>query len=846
MKIWLNAVLFISFCGIMSFAKAQNLDSENMMPLASTTISDSIVRNGRAHYFHGSLYNPFIQRFHAWLVLLPPGYHQNPDRKYPVLYFMHGTSKGSTGNGTLESALYLYNQMEAGVCSPFIVVWPSVGPNNMIGPMEKFFFEIFIPHIEGRFRISPRPEHRAITGHSMGGRVATMSALKHPEKFIAFWQHGNAASVIDNAGRPASHYNAFLHEVPAAFADGYMDLKHDSTLIVRDGNVVNNGDDWRNLYFITQYMQVHADTLAPPCPHNSFCIWQQAGSVILRWLDRQWSPVIKEESQGTTIVGEDNISDTYTLVLDKQPDQPVKIAILPSEGLQASPDTLIFLPQNWNLPQNVTVQAQANSVADGHRWRVVRHKVISSDVRFHNRRVFNVRVLITDSERPTEVSFARIGKLTNPPFRSHSAGYSVAEHANLELHQFVNRNDTITHCKRQNVVLAVHLKNPHPLLPVTVTVKLDSLRLRQSSAHTPNFAQSADLNGFTDTTIVFEPGQIMKEIIIAPTIDQLPEGTELAQFSLACPSGGRGAVRGKFPFANVALSDYQIDRQQTGNAIIISEWFKGREPNDVAIELFNPDYRDVGSSNLKIKVMRQPGIWTDSVSNLLWPNGGSVRIGDVLVIGGETQNDTLREKIDIITPALNNLSGNEVIGLFRGNTLIDVIGLPGQTTTTGWTAGSEAGASMKTMIRKPSVFLPNANFATEIIANATTSQWYIEPKGYMEQLGFHIFQRNRPTLLQNTSPIDTCVISQTKPVFFNTSLPITLFPNPAGKELTLTLETDWQGAESTLINPLGRIIEKKRMTGRQVNFQVEHLSSGIYFIQVRTQHQQKTIPWIKL
>jgi pimeloyl-ACP methyl ester carboxylesterase len=827
----------IVFFGTVFSGRTQNLDGENMMALAQTTLSDSIVRNGRAHLFSGALLNPFLGRKHAWVLLLPPGYYDNPTREYPVLYFIHGTTSGSTGSGTLPSALYLFNQMQAGNGLPFIVAWPSVGPNNMIGPMEKFFFQTFMPYVENRFRISRHPEHTAITGHSMGGRVATMSALKHPEKFAAFYQHGNAASVIDNSGKPTSHYNAYLHEVRAAMEDGFQDLRPDSTLIVRDGNVSNNGDDWRNLYFISQFMQVYPDTLEPPCPHTPSCIWEQAGNRILPWLDRQWIPVLRSESQNSTFVGEEGISDTVFFRLDKAPTASVEVLVQVPAGLSASSGSLTFTTQDWNQPKALVLQGVDDNLANGERWEVVRFSIVSGDARFHRRRMFNLRVLVTDNETPSRISFGRIGKLTNPPFRSHSSGYNVAEQANLESRSFV-WGDTLVHSKRQNVTLALHLSNPHPQQSTKVRVILDSLRLGQSSPFTPYFAGPEDLNGFTDTLVIFPPGTRLKEIILPPTIDARNEGTEIAQFSLTCLEGGRNAERGKFPTANLGLSDFHLNHAQTGNALIISEFSLGNGPNEAVLEIFNPDYRDVGSSNLKLKIMRQPGVWTDSVGFLLLPNGASIHTGEVMVIGGETTNDTLREKLDLISPALNQLTGNEVIGLFRGTTLVDVIGVPGQTTTNGWRAGGLNGATRGTILRKPSVFQTHNNFASELSADSSTSQWIAAPRNYRENLGIHIFQRIRPGRISNANPADPC--ETTGLGFPQTEFQeIRLYPNPGHDEFSVSAGESIQAIQ--LLDLEGKFVQQGLVSGKDGKINLEGQPRGMYLLRIKTGSSVKTL-----
>ncbi len=79
---------------------------------------------------------------------------------------------------------------------------------------------------------------------------------------------------------------------------------------------------------------------------------------------------------------ENGDSATFTVVLNKAPAQPVKIAVASSssEG-KSSPDSLVFTPVNWDAPQTVTVVGEDNdSVADGNQpYQVTLGPITSED-----------------------------------------------------------------------------------------------------------------------------------------------------------------------------------------------------------------------------------------------------------------------------------------------------------------------------------------------------------------------------------------------------------------------------------------------------------------------------------
>jgi hypothetical protein len=74
-----------------------------------------------------------------------------------------------------------------------------------------------------------------------------------------------------------------------------------------------------------------------------------------------------EESGGSTRVTESGGTDTFTVVLDSQPTNPVVLTVTSSDTGEAtvSPTTLTFTPSNWSQPQTVTVAGVNDLLPDG-------------------------------------------------------------------------------------------------------------------------------------------------------------------------------------------------------------------------------------------------------------------------------------------------------------------------------------------------------------------------------------------------------------------------------------------------------------------------------------------------
>ncbi len=136
------------------------------------------------------------------LVYLPHGYEDDPARRYPVLYLMHGG--GGDENevfGGLEGRTALKNVLDnaiaAGHAAPFIVVAPTYTVQGMEAARQsievavklthRFPTELvsdLIPAIDAAFRTMPDRHARAFSGFSMGGETTWSVAV---EALQALW-----------------------------------------------------------------------------------------------------------------------------------------------------------------------------------------------------------------------------------------------------------------------------------------------------------------------------------------------------------------------------------------------------------------------------------------------------------------------------------------------------------------------------------------------------------------------------------------------------------------------------------------------------------------------------------
>lgn len=120
----------------------------------------------------------------------PSIYDEEPARRFPVLYWLHGTGGGLAGIAPLS--VFFDRAIREGKIPPMLIVFPnglaaSMWCDSRDGsvPMETIVVQELLPHIDATFRTVARREARILEGFSMGGYGAARLGFKHPDLFAA-------------------------------------------------------------------------------------------------------------------------------------------------------------------------------------------------------------------------------------------------------------------------------------------------------------------------------------------------------------------------------------------------------------------------------------------------------------------------------------------------------------------------------------------------------------------------------------------------------------------------------------------------------------------------------------
>lgn len=134
-------------------------------------------------------------------VYLPPGYKNNPKRRYPVVYFLHGyTDNDAQWYGFVKHWINMPSIVDSvfatGLAKEMIIVTPnaytryqgSMYSNSVTtGNWEDFVAKELVAYIDSHYRTIAKPESRGLAGHSMGGYGTMRIGEKHPDIFSSIY-----------------------------------------------------------------------------------------------------------------------------------------------------------------------------------------------------------------------------------------------------------------------------------------------------------------------------------------------------------------------------------------------------------------------------------------------------------------------------------------------------------------------------------------------------------------------------------------------------------------------------------------------------------------------------------
>jgi enterochelin esterase-like enzyme len=129
------------------------------------------------------------------LVVTPPGYDENPGKRYPVVYYLHGywaPVEAQQQGFRLHEAV----QAAAEAGNDLIMVMPDgfsklrggfYSSSPTVGDYESFVADDLVGWVDANYRTIATRASRGLAGHSMGGYGTARIAMKRPEVFSSIY-----------------------------------------------------------------------------------------------------------------------------------------------------------------------------------------------------------------------------------------------------------------------------------------------------------------------------------------------------------------------------------------------------------------------------------------------------------------------------------------------------------------------------------------------------------------------------------------------------------------------------------------------------------------------------------
>lgn len=172
-------------------------------------IADDYIEHSVAHgtvkkVWYPSTLNGMKKR--RMTIYLPKSYSSNTQKRFPVLYLLHGSGGDEDAwEGCGRAIQILDNLIAEGRCKPMIVVMPNgnaglaaapgsdpknpnqkpsaMNTNSMLGQIESVFMDEIVDYVDENYRTINDKAHRAIAGLSLGGLHTLFISMNNPTKF---------------------------------------------------------------------------------------------------------------------------------------------------------------------------------------------------------------------------------------------------------------------------------------------------------------------------------------------------------------------------------------------------------------------------------------------------------------------------------------------------------------------------------------------------------------------------------------------------------------------------------------------------------------------------------------
>src|SRR5215472_12900146 len=161
------------------------------------------------------------------VVFLPPSYATDKNRRYPVVYALHGYSIGAEQwSKEIHAPQTIEGALAQGAQEMIVVLPDSKTMHNgsmysssvTTGDFERYIAHDVVAYMDAHYRTIPERSSRGLVGHSMGGYGASRIGMKHSDVFGSLYIM-SPCCMSARAGGPGSPENQKALEAVKTPAD---------------------------------------------------------------------------------------------------------------------------------------------------------------------------------------------------------------------------------------------------------------------------------------------------------------------------------------------------------------------------------------------------------------------------------------------------------------------------------------------------------------------------------------------------------------------------------------------------------------------------------------------------
>ena len=346
-----------------------------------------------------------------------------------------------------------------------------------------------------------------------------------------------------------------------------------------------------------------------------------------------------------------------------------------------------------------------------------------------------------------------------------------------------------------------------PSTPTNITVSNET-----GTSFIVSWSEAIDNTGVTAYDIYIDNTFYVSTNQINYTVTDLNISTTYSIQILAKDAAGNSS-----PLSTAINATTTDGSTTTANELFFSEYVEGSS-NNKALEIVNLTSNDIDLSSYSIKRQSNGGVngndWEETV--VLTLTGYTIKSNTTFVIVNGSADEQLLAKADHIQPNASetnwgapiSFNGNDPVGLFKNNILIDVIGI--------YNGGSSNFAINKTLRRKSDVSQANTNFDLD-------NEWDVFPEDTFDDIGSH----SAITLSSDGFSLNN----------------LQFFPNPVDDVLRVRNSSNKSISNFKIIDFLGKEVFYQKNPSEEIN--IQNLSKGIYLLKFEVDNKTYSTKFIK-